>query len=43
MLKDGYAPFCKHLFIKNFTETKTSMVLITPENEHLLKFNLIII
>ncbi|EAR91276.1 flagellar associated protein (macronuclear) [Tetrahymena thermophila SB210] len=36
-LVDGYAPFCKHLFIPNFTQTKLSTSKITPENEHLLK------
>ena len=33
-----YAPFCKHLFIKNFTNSKLSTAEITPENEHLLKY-----
>lgn len=36
-LKDGYAPFCKHLFVENFTETVVPLVRITPENEHLLR------
>lgn len=36
-LKDGYAPFCKHLFIENFTDTLSSSAEITPANEHLLK------
>ena len=36
-LVDGYAPFCKHLFVPNFTELATSTAVITPENEHLLK------
>ncbi|KRX08564.1 hypothetical protein PPERSA_13045 [Pseudocohnilembus persalinus] len=36
-LADGYAPFCKHIFTPNFTETKNQTVEITPENEHLLK------
>lgn len=36
-LVDGYAPFCKHLFIDNFTETLLSSALITAENEHLLR------
>ena len=31
-LKDGYAPFCKHLFVPNFTEIKSSCVKLTPEN-----------
>lgn len=36
-LVDGYAPFCKHLFVPNFTGAKASAVPITPENEHLLR------
>ena len=36
-LKDGYAPFCKHVFIENFTETTQSVVEVTPENEKLLQ------
>ena len=28
-LKDGYAPFCKHLFIPNFTEAPSSIIKIT--------------
>ena len=33
-LKDGYAPFCKHLFIPNFLDDVVcSYVEITPENE----------
>eukprot|EP00527_Entomoneis_sp_CCMP2396_P001610 CAMPEP_0198144734 /NCGR_PEP_ID=MMETSP1443-20131203/18208_1 /TAXON_ID=186043 /ORGANISM="Entomoneis sp., Strain CCMP2396" /LENGTH=216 /DNA_ID=CAMNT_0043808189 /DNA_START=206 /DNA_END=856 /DNA_ORIENTATION=- len=39
-LKDGYAPFCKHLFLKNDGLTKTAklnVLKITPENEHLLR------
>ena len=35
-LKDGYAPFCKHLFIENFTDAISSFVQITPENEKFL-------
>lgn len=35
---DGrYAPFCKHLFVQNFTDTIGSILEITPENESLLK------
>ncbi|BAM40938.1 conserved hypothetical protein [Theileria orientalis strain Shintoku] len=37
VLRDGYAPFCKHLLIKNFTEATCSAIEITEENEHLLK------
>jgi len=37
-LKDGYAPFCKHIFIENdFTEAQTCVLPITEENEHLLR------
>lgn len=37
-LKDGYAPFCKHLFIANdFTDARTNVLPITAENEHLLR------
>lgn len=36
-LKDGYAPFCKHLFIENFTEAISSFIEITPENEKFMK------
>lgn len=32
-LVDGYADFCKHIFIPNFTEAKQSIVRITDENE----------
>lgn len=38
LLKDGYAPFCKHLFILNdFTEAKVNVLPITSENESLLR------
>ena len=36
-LKDGYAPFCKHLFIENFTDAQSSYQAITPENQNLLR------
>ncbi|CAD8143254.1 unnamed protein product [Paramecium octaurelia] len=36
-LKDGYAPFCKHIFIENFTETPNYILKITQENEYLIK------
>jgi hypothetical protein len=36
-LKDGYAPFCKHLFIENFTNSQSSALEITPENVKYLK------
>ncbi|CDJ62432.1 hypothetical protein, conserved [Eimeria necatrix] len=31
-LVDGYAPFCKHLFIENFTEARASAIPITEDN-----------
>ena len=37
VLQDGYAPFCKHIFIKNFTDTKPGSVEITPENESFIR------
>lgn len=38
LLQDGYAPFCKHIFVKNdFTEAKVNVLPITPENEHNLR------
>ena len=39
LLKDGYAPFCKHLFINNdFTDAVVNVLPILPnENEHLLR------
>ena len=37
-LKDGYAPFCKHLFVTNdFTDARVNVLPITPQNEHLLR------
>ncbi|KAL7689217.1 hypothetical protein Plhal304r1_c016g0058361 [Plasmopara halstedii] len=33
-LVDGYAPFCKHLFVKNFTGARHTMVPITQANAH---------
>jgi len=37
-LQDGYAPFCKHLFIKNdFTDGRVNVLEITPENESLVR------
>jgi hypothetical protein len=35
-LKDGYAPFCKHLFVENFTSVPASTVRINDENKHLV-------
>eukprot|EP00975_Prorocentrum_lima_P004111 892550-Prorocentrum_lima.AAC.1 len=36
-LVDGYAPFCKHLFVPNFAGVRKSTLEITPENEALLR------
>ena len=37
-LKDGYAPFCKHIFVENdFTDARTNVLKITPENEGMLR------
>ena len=33
----GYAPFCKHLFVPNFTPAASAYAAITPENRHLLR------
>lgn len=40
ILRDGYAPFCKHLFIPNdgySTSAFVNILPITPDNEHLLR------
>uniref|UniRef100_A0A383V540 Flagellar associated protein n=1 Tax=Tetradesmus obliquus TaxID=3088 RepID=A0A383V540_TETOB len=36
-LVDGYAPFCKHVFVPNFVGAKVGALAITPENRHLLR------
>ena len=37
-LQDGYAPFCKHIFIENdFTDARVCILPITKENEHCLR------
>ena len=36
-LRDGYAPFCKHLFIPNFTDAISGFIEITPEKERFLR------
>jgi hypothetical protein len=36
-LHDGYAPFCKHLFLPNWTGCLVSVLKITPDNENLLR------
>ena len=40
MLKDGYAPFCKHIFLSNdFTknDARVNVLEISKENEHLIR------
>ena len=34
---DGYAPFCKHLFVPNFTKATVNALPITDDNRHLLQ------
>lgn len=34
----GYAPFCKHLFVDNFTNAEMGVCPIIDDNRHLLKF-----
>ena len=37
-LKDGYAPFCKHIFVENdFTDAVVNVLPITRDNESLLR------
>lgn len=36
-LVEGYAPFCKHLFLRNMTDAHAGVAEITPKNESLLK------
>jgi Protein of unknown function (DUF3228) len=37
-LKEGYAPFCKHIFLENdFTEAKVNVLPLTKENEGLVR------
>ena len=36
-LRDGYAPFCKHLLVENFTSAQVYYAAITPDNERLLR------
>lgn len=37
-LKDGYAPFCKHIFIENdFSDAKVNVLPISKDNEHLVR------
>ena len=34
---DGYAPFCRHIFVPNFTDARMGVHRITEENRHLLR------
>lgn len=36
-IHDGYKPFCKLLFLVNWTNVRTGTLLITPKNEQFLK------
>lgn len=36
-LVEGYAPFCKHLFLENATPTRCGFAPITDANRHLLR------
>lgn len=36
-LRDGYAPFCKHLFVANFAGCASNVLEIMSDNEHLLR------
>ena len=36
-LVDGYAPFCKHLFVPNFVGAQLNYLEITPDNESKLR------
>ncbi len=33
----GYAPFCRHIFVPNFTGARLGSLAITQENRHLLR------
>ena len=35
-LVDGYAPFCKHLFLENSTPTRAAFAPVTADNRHAL-------
>ena len=36
-LVDGYAPFCKHVFVPNFVGASVGALPITPDNSYLLR------
>ncbi|KAL8428233.1 hypothetical protein Efla_005335 [Eimeria flavescens] len=37
LLKDGYAPFCKHIFVENFTDANVATLQISEDNQKLLR------
>ncbi|MEZ5841862.1 MAG: DUF3228 family protein [Hyphomicrobiales bacterium] len=37
VLADGYAPFCKHLFLENPSPTRAAFAPVTEANRHLLR------
>lgn len=36
-LVDGYAPFCKHVFVPNFAGVKLATVAVDDSNKHLIQ------
>ncbi len=36
-LRDGYAPFCKLLYVENFTDAISGFVKLTPEMEPFIR------
>lgn len=36
-LRDGYAPFCKHIFVPNFVAATCDYIPITKDNVHLIE------
>eukprot|EP00197_Chlamydomonas_leiostraca_P007911 CAMPEP_0202862186 /NCGR_PEP_ID=MMETSP1391-20130828/3319_1 /ASSEMBLY_ACC=CAM_ASM_000867 /TAXON_ID=1034604 /ORGANISM="Chlamydomonas leiostraca, Strain SAG 11-49" /LENGTH=215 /DNA_ID=CAMNT_0049541683 /DNA_START=122 /DNA_END=769 /DNA_ORIENTATION=- len=36
-LVDGYAPFCKHVFVPNFVGAKVGALRVSDDNRHLLR------
>ena len=34
---DGYAPFCKHILVRNFVGARLGAMQITDANRHLLQ------
>lgn len=37
VVKSGYAPFCRHIFVSNFTDAISAVEQITDSNRHLLQ------